>query len=296
MASAPGFFKQAGVGRVLVSDFLVASVLTIIPALAFLFYLLNRYEGYFEDARVFFSLTVGFFVGLVVAFLENVAFAFDSDLFIAEAGAGTAFLMFVGGYALVEAAGKTVVLGTAKFRKRKDTPYYGAALGIGFGAMVGLQAVALGLRQTALMDRSIDADWALTLALIVLSASGSILTAGATGVWIGKGAAEGKLWRGLVHGSLLTMPVLACLWFFRPAPALVPAIAAFLYGAGLVVWTQRRILDKVVPPEIRDQVLKERRREARREERAAQAEPVAAPVASPPSDVPPTPTTPPKQG
>lgn len=271
-------------GSALVSDFLVASVLTIIPALGFLFYLLNRYEGYFEDARVFFSLTVGFFLGLVVAFLENVAFAFDSESFILEAGAGTAFLMFVGGYALVESAGKTVVLGTEKFRKRKDTPYYGAALGIGFGAMVGLQAVALGLRQTGLTQRSIDTDWLLTLALIVLSASGTILTAGATGVWIGKGSAEGTLWRGLAHGSLLTMPVLVCLWFFRPAPAVIPAVAAALYGAGLVVWTQRRILDKVVPPEIRDQVLKERRRQARRDERATKAEsPAAAPTTPPAS-------------
>ena len=51
-------------GTALASIFLVASVVTIIPALGFLFYLLNRYEGYFEDARVFFSLTVGFFVGM----------------------------------------------------------------------------------------------------------------------------------------------------------------------------------------------------------------------------------------
>lgn len=248
----------------LVSDFLVSAVVTIIPALGFLFYLLNRYEGYFEDARVFFSLTVGFFVGLVVAFLENVAFAFDSDSFIADAGPATAFVMFVAGYAFVEAAAKTVVLGTSRFRRRKDTPYYGAALGIGFGAMVGLQAVALGLDRTGLLDRPFDGTWLLAFAVIVVSAAGTILTAGATGVWVGKGSAEGKLWRGLAHGALLAMPTLACLWFFRPAPALIPAVLAFVYGAGLVVWTQRRVLDRIVPPEIRDMVQKERRRQARR--------------------------------
>ena len=96
-------------GAALVSVFLVAAVVTIVPALGFLFYLLNRYEGYFEDARVFFALTVGFFAGLVVAFLENVLFAFDSASFVAQAGVGTAFVLFVAGYALVESAAKTVV-------------------------------------------------------------------------------------------------------------------------------------------------------------------------------------------
>lgn len=255
----------------MVSDFLVAAATTIAPALGILFYLLRRYEGYFEDARVFFSLTVGFFAGLVVAFLENVLFAFDSDLFIEQAGLATAFVLFVAGYAFVETAAKTVVLGSSKFRKRKDTPYYGAALGIGFGAMVGLQAVALALTRTQLLDRSIDANWVLVFLLILLSAAGTILAAGATGVWVGRGTAEGRLWRGLVHGALLTMPTLVCVWFFRPAPAIIPAVASFAYGLGLVVITQRRILDRIVPPEIRDQVLKERRREARRANQATQS-------------------------
>lgn len=256
----------------MVSDFLVAAVATIAPALGILFYLLNRYEGYFEDARVFFSLVVGFFAGLVVAFLENVLFAFDSDLFVAQAGLATAFVMFVAGYALVETAAKTVVLGAGKFRQRKDTPYYGAALGIGFGAMVGLQAVALGLDRTRLLDRALDAQAVLVFVLLLLSAAGTILAAGATGVWVGKGTSEGRLWKGLGQATFLLMPTLACLWFFRPAPAIVPALASFAYGLALVVWTQRRILDKVVPPEIRDQVLKERRREARREAAAPDRE------------------------
>ncbi len=248
----------------MVSDFLVAAAATIAPALGILFYLLRRYEGYFEDARVFFSLTVGFFAGLVVAFLENVLFAFDSDLFVAQAGLATAFVLFVAGYAFVETAAKTVVLGSSKFRKRKDTPYYGAALGIGFGAMVGLQAVALGLDRTQLLDRAVDVDWVLAFLLILLSGAGTILSAGATSVWVGRGTAEGHLWRGLLQGALLTMPTLACVWFFRPAPAIIPAVASFAYGLVLIVVTQRRILDRIVPPEIRDQVLKERRRQARR--------------------------------
>jgi hypothetical protein len=272
------------VGAAVVSVFLVAAAVTIAPAMAFLWYLLSRYEGYFQDARVFFALTVGFFAGLVVAFLENVAFQFDSPRFTASAGAATAFLFFVGGYAFVESAAKTSVLGFGQFRKRKDTPYYGAALGIGFGAMVALQSVALALHDTSLLIRAFTASTATAFALIVLSGAGAVLVSGAAGVWIGKGSADGRLWSGLAWGSLLTMPSLAFLWFFRPALAtwqsvsappaallwlaIVPAVASLVYGVGLVAYTQTKILDNVVPPEIRDLVDKERRRERRERMRA----------------------------
>lgn len=266
----------------MVSIFLVASVVTIIPALGFLFYLLNRYEGYFEDARVFFSLTVGFFVGMVVAFLETVAFRFGSTEFIQTAGLATAFFFYVAGNAFVEAAAKTAVLGTAKFRKRKDTPYYGAALGIGFGAMVALMEVA---RRFTLIDElgwAFDGATATVVVLVLAFAFAAILAHGAGGVWVGKGSADGKLWRGMGQGSLVQMPVLAFAFvgtFEGRWTAIVAAAASVAYAIVIVLYTQRHILDKVVPPEIRDMVLKERRREARREERAAAT---TAPEVAPP--------------
>lgn len=271
-------------GRTLVSVFLVAAVVTIIPALGILFYLLNRYEGYFEDARVFFSLTVGFFVGLVVAFLEAAAFRFDSETFIADAGPATAFLLFVGGYALVESAAKTVVLGSAKFRKRKDTPYYGAALGVGFGAMVALQTVAARFARIDEVGWAFDRPTAFVVALTLVFALSSLLVQAGAGVLVGRGTAAGRLWQGLAHGALAHMPFLTLIWFGlvdEVAYIVTSALLAFAYSVGLVVWTQRRILDKVVPPEIRDRVLKERRREARREERAAEQTSTPAQTAEP---------------
>ena len=250
----------------MVSVFLVAAAATIIPALGFLWYLLGRYEGYFEDARVFFSLIVGFFAGLVVAFMETVLFPFNSDAFIASAGFGTALVLFVGGYALVESAAKTIVLGTGKFRKRKDTPYYGAALGIGFGAMVALQSVALGFNRIGVIGWRLDVDTVAIASFVLMLAFGNLLTQGAVGVWIGRGVADGRLWRGLVHGALLHMPFLLLLWLARLEGLLtisLAAVGAIVYGAGLVYYTQHNILDKVVPPEIRDLVMKERRRAER---------------------------------
>jgi hypothetical protein len=263
------------------STFLLAAVATIVPALGLLFYLLNRYEGYFEDARVFFALIVGFFAGLVVAFLEAVAFRFDSPEFIAEAGPVTAFLLFMGGYALVESAAKTTVLGTSKFRKRKDTPYYGAALGIGFGAMVALQTVARRFQDITTIGWALDGPTVLVVLLTLAFAVSTLMVQAGSGILVGRGAAEGRLFRGLAHGALAQMPAFAFLWYGLVTDVAFIVTAAVLslgYGLALVFWT-RRILDRIVPPEIRDQVLKERRREARREERAAQSE-----VATPTTD------------
>jgi hypothetical protein len=249
-----------------VSVFLIAAAVTIVPALGFLWYLLGRYEGYFEDARVFFSLIIGFFAGLVVAFMEAVLFPFNSEEFIASAGFGTAFVLFVAGYAFVESAAKTIVLGTAKFRKRKDTPYYGAALGIGFGAMVALQSVALGFTRIGVVGWHWDVDTVAVASFVLMLAFGNLLTQGAVGVWVGRGAADGRLWRGLVQGAFLHMPFLLLLWLSRLEGLLtisLAAVGATVYGLGLVYYTQRNILDKVVPPEIRDLVLKERRRAER---------------------------------
>jgi hypothetical protein len=250
------------------SVFLVAAALTVAPALALLFYLLRRYEGYFEDARVFFALIVGFFAGLVVAFLENVLFQFDHPSFVAAAGPAFAFSYFVVGYAFVETAAKTAVLGAGKFRRRKDTPYYGAALGVGFGAMLALQSVAIALQRGKILEQPIDATWVEVLLLLFALAAGNVLASGAAGVWVGRGSADGKLWNGLFFGTLVQMAVLLLRWF-SPAPgagvAVLPSVAALVYGVTVVVLAQRRILDPIVPPEIRDQVLKERRREQRKE-------------------------------
>jgi amino acid permease len=97
-------------------------------------------------------------------------------------------------------------------------------------------------------------------------AFGNLLTQGAVGVWVGRGSAEGRLWRGTMQGAALHMPFLLFLWLSRLEGLLtisLAAVGAMVYGLGLVYYTQRNILDKVVPPEIRDLVLKERRRAER---------------------------------
>src|SRR5205085_1980466 len=143
---ATGVFQQArrGSDAAMVSPTLLAVPVTIVPAMGLLWLMLHRYEGYFEDARVFFSLVAGFFVGIVVAFLES-QFDFAGTASLQAYGTLPAFILFVAGYAFLEAGAKTAVLGLSRFRKRKDTPYYAASFGLGFGAMVALAFVGVSL-------------------------------------------------------------------------------------------------------------------------------------------------------
>lgn len=252
------------------NTFLLAAPIAILPAMVTLWVLLKRYEDYFDDARVFISLTIGLFAGLVITALEILAFPFAGPQFIAEAGEGTAFALFVGGYAFLESAAKTVVLGSSGYRTRKDTPYYGAALGLGLGAMSALYFISQSLERARQNDNEYTALPFVTMAMVFV---GAVLVHGAAGVWIGKGAADGKLWRGLTIGALLQMPLLGATWLFWPTigqgnvVVVFPAVFSVGYGVALLAITSKRVLDHVVPPEIRDQVRRERRRAARQQGR-----------------------------
>lgn len=253
-------------GAAVVSPTLLAVPVTIVPAMGLLWLMLHRYEGYFEDARVFFALVAGFFAGIVVAFLE-VQFAFGGTAFLESAGVIPAFVLFVAGYAFLEAGAKTVVLGLGRFRRRKDTPYYGAALGLGFGAM---QALAFAGNAVRASQTAAYPDYQVLPFLCMVGVFlGGLLAHGGSAVFVGRGSARGDLMKGWLQATGLQMPILACYWFFWPslgvgnAVVIAPAVVSLAYGAALFALADTRILARIVPPEIRDMVAKERRREQR---------------------------------
>lgn len=244
------------------SPFLVGTFVNIIPAMAALWLLLRRYEGYFEDARLFFALVVGLFAGTLTAWAE-VAFGFGDVDFLRRVGPGVGLLMFVVGYALLETGVKAMVMGLKRFRGRRDAPYYGASLGLGMGAMMGSFFVARNLHVAEAAGRPYSA---LPLVFMILVGVGGVLAHGATGVWVAKGSSEGRLGRGWAQAMALQMPVLATQWLHSLFPGrnlALPGLVAVAYGSGLLWHASRRILDRVVPPEIRDQIRRDRRRTQR---------------------------------
>jgi len=257
----------------MVSASLVASVLTLLPAMGLIYWVLHRYEGYFEQNRLFFGLIVGLFGGLLVRFLESVLFRFDDPTTFQPSGGALTLGALLSsaaystiGYALVGAMAMTAVLGFRKFRARKDTPYYGVAFGLAFGAMYAMPLFAYSL--TPLVETQglrLDAT-ALAFDLAAFAfATGIVMAHGAAAVWVGHGSGQGRLWKGAVQGTGLLIPIMGISWFWvQNGIQLVPALASLGYGIFLTLVTQRRILDTIVPPEIRDQVRRERRRELRK--------------------------------
>ncbi len=260
---------------------LIAAPIAILPAAAALWYLLKRYEGYFDDARVFLSLTFGFFAGLVAIFLELALFPFQDPTFQAQVGVGTAFLMFVIGYALFETACKLVVLGTARFRGRRDTPYYGASLGLGMGSMMALGFIALNLNAVDAVAAALNATsngtirpdqvQYQTIPFITMIAVplGAVFAHGGAGAFVGRYVAKGNLWKGWLVGAALQAPALMSFALFWPTIGVGyeanwgPAVISVGYGIGLMAIARSKVLDHVVPPEIKDKLRRAQRREAR---------------------------------
>jgi hypothetical protein len=252
--------------RGVVSGTLVASILTVVPAMGLLFYLLRRYEGYFEQARFFFALVTGLFLGTLLRAFETLYIQFETPGTAQVLGWEVSLAYTVAGYAMLAAASMAAVAGLRRFRTRKDTPYYGAALGTAFGAMYAMPMFAFTMQDYILATPGLAGQVALSL-VALLFVAGLVLAHAAAGIWVGRGSAAGLLWRGLAHGTLWLMPAMAVLWLWvqnRQRPGIAPAVALFIYGAVAAVLAQRKVLDPIVPPEVRDQLRKAQRREMRR--------------------------------
>lgn len=249
---------------------LIAAPVAILPAMGALWLHLRRYEGYFEDARVFFALIAGFFAGIVGTYLEQALFPFGDQAFLDEMGPAASFSFFVFGYAVFEAGAMIIVLGLKRFRTRKDTPYYGSALGLGYAAIASLVFLGAALGSAGKEGRAPYGVW--TFLVLAAVPIGSIFAHAAAGVVAGVGSAAGRLASGWIKAALVLVPTTMAAWMYLPwigygdKAAIIPALLSLTWGLASYIWVQVKILDTIVPQEIRDQVRRERRRQARRGE------------------------------
>lgn len=241
----------------MVSDpFLVGVFFGFVPSMGFLYILLNNYEGLFNDKRAFFAYLIGLGAGLIATILQ---------MFLGPSGAeapNIAFLevLLIG---VVHALLFAMALNSKKFRGKRDTPFYGVAFGLGFGALNVLFLVGNAVAQLARTPGSVLVE-TLSLSYIGLYFMGSILLHAAVGAWIGQGAATRSIFQPLLKSAAAEALFLGgfFLLFLEPWGSFVPIVALGLTIA-LIAHVLKHDLDTIVPPEVRHEMEIHQRRLAR---------------------------------
>lgn len=241
----------------MVSDpFLVGVFFGFVPSMGFLYILLNNYEGLFNDKRAFFAYLLGLGGGLLATLLQ---------LFLAPRGSEdvTTALVQVVLFGVVYALIFAMALNSKRFRGKRDTPFYGVAFGLGFGALTVLFLIGNAVAQLAKTPGSVLVE-TVSLSYLGLYFMGSILLHAAVGAWIGRGSATRLLLQPILRSALAEAAYLGgfYLLFLEPWGTFVPVvgIALAILLIGRVV---KRELDAIVPPEIRREMEIHQRRVAR---------------------------------
>jgi hypothetical protein len=242
----------------------VAMMLGTIPALLLRFYMLQAFEGMFEDQPVLFAFVIGMVAGVVVGVFHSLA---DRSLFSSVA---SALLFFVVGFAFLDQFLKVIIFNSPRFSGQPETTFYSTAFGLGYGAMLtGFWFY----RSFVLLDAGSN-GW--VLLSYVGAAFAFAVVHGTTGMLVGFGATEGIVWRYGLLSVALQAP-LNIMWWLALGSSLyakVPiwelgTITMFLaagYGLFLLRWTMAKIVPDLLPK----QELRRRRRLMRRQRRAGE--------------------------
>lgn len=105
-------------------SFTVASIITIAPALALMFFLLGKYEGKFDEKQTFLTFIFGI---IVCSFSMLLAW-------LISAGSITTLILLI---PVICTVAEMLLLNRRKLSGTSNSVFYGTAFGLGFGAVVG---------------------------------------------------------------------------------------------------------------------------------------------------------------
>ncbi|HEX9816064.1 MAG TPA: hypothetical protein VGB18_03700 [Candidatus Thermoplasmatota archaeon] len=241
----------------MVSDpFLVGVFFGFVPSMGFLYILLHNYEGLFNDKRAFFAYLIGLGAGLIATIFQ---------MFLGPSGAETPTVAFLEIllFGVVHALLFAMALNSKRFRGKRDTPFYGVAFGLGFGALNVLFLVGNAVAQLARTPGPVLVE-TLSLSYIGLYFMGSILLHAAVGAWIGKGSATRSIFQPLLKSAAAEAIFLGgfYLLFLEPWGSFVPIVGLSL-AIALIAHVLKHDLDTIIPPEVRHEMEIHQRRLAR---------------------------------
>ena len=239
-------------GTVVSDPFLVGVFFGLVPAMGFLYILLHRFEGLFQERKAFFAFFIGLAGGLLVTLMQ---LFFRGDTAV-ELGLLT--VLFGVLHAFVFAA----FLNSRRFRGKRDTPFYGVAFGLGFGALNVLFLIGNTVpRVNALNDVVLET---ITIVLIGLYFIGSILVHASVGAWIGRGTATRKLGGEILRGAVAETIYLALFYIiFVPRFGTILIFVALAASIALIGYVLNHVLEPLIPEEVRREIEIHQRRLAR---------------------------------
>lgn len=247
-------------------------VFAVIPAMAILYRVLHRFEGFFDEKRLFKMLMVGMAVGGAVTLVELIALGFHDPFVLQRRGLRVGVISLAATYPLIEGAAKTAALNWHTLAGRRDTPYYGVAFGLGFGAI--LTFILVGREFSRLLVAPGFAllthiEIALTsVVLFVLFLSGMILHA-VSGALVGKATGERDVLKALGYGAVVALPFYLAYGIFWAHPEAWARNLAPFASLALAWWLLERFgmgtLESIVPEDLAKQVRRDQRKRARSE-------------------------------
>ncbi|MBW3582811.1 MAG: hypothetical protein KY455_06900 [Euryarchaeota archaeon] len=240
----------------------------LVPAMALLYYMLSRYEGFFEDRRVFKWLLIGIGVGSVVTTFEIVVLGFQDAVYLRSQPVQVGLVLLAVGYAGLESVVKTSVLNWHSVRALKDLPFYAVPLGLGFGAANAFILVARGVvafTSGEILQTVTHFQMFLFFGTQAILFIGGIMIHAFTAAVISAALSEGMPFRGLFGATVLGAPFYVGYYAFYSLEwgtfmAFALPVAVLLYGLWAIRYTITKILDNVVPPEIARQVRRDIRK------------------------------------
>lgn len=277
------FYRGFRFEREVVTDpFLVGVFFGIIPSMGFLYILFREFEGLYEEKRLFRTFFLGMVAGFIVTFFEVGLGPTEEAIQSGHLGALLVYALLFGFF---ETGAFGVVLNWRTFRAKRDTPFYGVAFGLGFGAanvLFLLTKIVAGLQETSLGLADV-----IFLSVMGVYFIGRILIHATIGAWVGRGVSQGGLLGAVgLSGFVLSLYASAFyvmfqvpfVWVSVSLPFVALAAAVALVSAML-----RRVLRKVVPPEVLREMEVHQRRLAREVLRDPSGDPPEKP-GPPPSD------------
>lgn len=247
---------------------LVAVLFSAVPGMIILYVLLNRYDTFFSERRVLMGLGVGLTAGAVVTLVQILFLGFHTVAFLLGTVWYLGLAQLVIMYPIIEAMGKLITVNWHSYRGKRDTPYYAAAIGVGFAMINSFILVARGVASYAQVLGQLTHFQIATAGLVMfLMFVGGIMTHAFSVVVMGQGVADRDPIRAFFYGALFVMPYYVGYWGFThsvgsPVLALLVALAVFTYGALGIAYVRRNILEKVVPPKVARKLRREMRRQA----------------------------------